>query len=295
VAIDSYDMVMLGLLATAGVLGYFKGIVWQIAWIAGICLSSYVSLRFSGELSSLTGQPPPWNRLLAMLALYVATSLVVWVTFRFVSSLIDAVHLSAFDHQLGLVFGLAKGALICVVVTFFAVTMMPAYRSEITGSQSGQIVAKLIGEADQFLPADIHETVDPFLQQFQQQFDEGDVNSSQGVVAAQSGQNEGASWQSVLEGVTSVAAWAGVEAGDESGERGAESPSPVKAAAAWMTSESSTGKTVDAAGRYLNQNSAFGGSGVPSPATVLPPQNQWQGNVPQRFPVGSQTPLPVRP
>ena len=51
-------MVMLWLLATA-VLGYFKGIVWQIAWIAGICLSSYVSLRFSGELSSFIGQPPP--------------------------------------------------------------------------------------------------------------------------------------------------------------------------------------------------------------------------------------------
>ena len=99
-AIDSYDMVMLGLLATAGVLGYFKGIVWQIAWIAGICLSSYVALRFSGELAPFIGQQPPWNRLLAMLGLYVCTSLLVWVTFRFVSTLIDAVHLSAFDHQL---------------------------------------------------------------------------------------------------------------------------------------------------------------------------------------------------
>ena len=55
------------------------------------------------------------------------------------------------------------------------------------------------------------------------------------------------------------------------------------------------GNAVDAAGRYLNQNSAFGGSTAPSPVSVLPPQNQWQGNVPQRFPVGSQTPLPVRP
>ena len=66
------------------------------------------------------------------------------------------------------------------------------------------------------------------------------------MVAAQSGQNDGASWQSVLEGVTSVAAWAGVEAGDESVGRG-ESSSPVKAAAAWMTPESSTGNAVDAA------------------------------------------------
>ena len=291
-AIDSYDMVMLGLLATAGILGYFKGIVWQIAWIAGICLSSYVSLRFSGELAPYVGQQPPWNRLLAMLALYVGTSLVVWVVFRFVSSLIDAVHLSAFDHQLGLLFGLAKGSLICVVVTFFAVTMMPAYRGEITGSQSGQIVAKLIGEADQFLPADIHETVDPFLQEFRQQFDASGVNSPEGGVAGQSGQNGGTSWQSVLEGVTSVAAWAGVEADQSSGEKGGTISSSVEAAAAWMAPPSSSGTGVEAAGRYLDQKSAFGGSNMTVP-TGFP--NQQPANVPQRFPVGTQTPLPVRP
>jgi len=291
VAIDSYDMVMLGLLATAGVLGYFKGIVWQIAWIAGICLSSYVSLLFSGELSSFIGQPPPWNRLLAMLALYVGTSLVVWIVFGFVSSLINAVHLSAFDHQLGLLFGLAKGSLICVVVTFFAVTMMPAYRGEITGSQSGQIVAKLIGEADQFLPADIHETVDPFLQQFRQQFDAVGVSSPEVGVADKSGQNEGTSWQSVLEGVTSVAAWAGVET-EQSSKKGDQVPSSVEAAAAWMAAPSSLEANAHAAGRYLNQQSGFGGSNASVPAGVL---NQQPVNAPQRFPVGTQTPLPIRP
>lgn len=291
-AIDSYDMVMLGLLATAGVLGYFKGIVWQIAWIAGICLSSYVALRFSGELAPFIGQQPPWNRLLAMLGLYVCTSLLVWVTFRFVSTLIDAVHLSAFDHQLGLLFGLAKGALICVVVTFFAVTMMPAYRSEITGSQSGQIVATLIGKADQFLPADIHETVDPFLQQFRQQFDGEGVRSPQGGVAGGSSQNGGDSWHSVLEGVTSVAAWAGVETDPLSGEKGAQLPASVEAAAAWMTSPSSSETGTQSAVRYLGQKSAFGGSNTAVPASVL---NNQPENVPQRFPVGAQTPLPVRP
>jgi hypothetical protein len=227
-----------------------------------------------------------------MLALYVGTSLVVWVTFRFVSTLIDAVHLSAFDHQLGLLFGLAKGALICVVVTFFAVTMMPAYRGEITGSQSGQIVAKIIGEADQFLPADIHETVDPFLQQFRQQFDGDGGRSLEGGVAGGSGQNGGTSWQSVLEGVTSVAAWAGVETDHLSGEKGAAMPSSVEAAAAWMSSPRSSETGVQAAGRYLDQKSAFGGSSVSAPAGIL---NQQPGNVPQRFPVGTQTPLPVRP
>jgi len=302
VAVESYDLVMLGLLATAGLLGYFKGIVWQIAWIAGICLSSYVALRFSAELAPLIGQQPPWNRLLAMLALYVGTSMVVWVGFRVVSSAIDAVHLSAFDHQLGLVFGLAKGALFCVVVTFFAVTMMPAYRGQITVSQSGQLVATLIGQADQYLPPDLHETVDPFLQEFRQQFDAGGGAAAARSVVGQAGNAESmaTSWQAVLDGVTSVAAWAGVSTDSStagSGTPAAGQESPVAAAAAWMPAVN--GSSVGASGRYADQQSAFGGA-VPAafqPATgggaVQPASQSPLPAAPQRFPVGSQTPLPA--
>ena len=35
-ALEGYDLVMLGILAGAALLGYFKGMVWQLAWIAGI-------------------------------------------------------------------------------------------------------------------------------------------------------------------------------------------------------------------------------------------------------------------
>jgi len=108
-AIEGYDLVMLGILAAAAVLGYFKGIVWQIAWIAGIAASSFLALRFGGQLAPFVGQQAPWNRLIAMLAIYVGTSLAVWLVFRVISGAINAIHLSAFDHQLGLLLGLAKG------------------------------------------------------------------------------------------------------------------------------------------------------------------------------------------
>jgi membrane protein required for colicin V production len=298
VAFESYDLVMLGLLATTGVLGYFKGIVWQIAWIAGICLSSFVAMRFSAELAPLIGQPPPWNRLLAMLALYVGTSIVVWLTFRVVSTAIDAVHLSAFDHQLGLVFGLAKGALICVVVTFFAVTMMPAYRSQITGSKSGQIVAKLIGEADQYLPPQIHETVDPFLQQFHQQFDGSGTTAASGIAGENGSVAEpmAGSWQAVLDGVTSVAAWAGVDTAVSKEDQG-QGGSAVAAAAAWLPATS--GSSATTASRYANQQSAFGAA-VPTafePATTVSPvpsaAGQTGASLPARFPIGAQSALPA--
>ena len=81
-SVEGYDLVMIGLLAGAAVLGYFKGIVWQIAWIAGIFASSFVAFRYGAPMSSFFGQQAPWNRLAAMLALYAATSIGVWLVFR---------------------------------------------------------------------------------------------------------------------------------------------------------------------------------------------------------------------
>lgn len=141
-AVEGYDLVMIGLLAVTALLGYFKGMVWQLAWIAGIVASSFVALRFAPQFAHLFGQQEPWNRFLAMLALYVGTSLAVWILFRLVSGFINAIHLSAFDHQLGLLLGLAKGALLCIVVTFFAVTLAPDYRHQIVASRSGRFVAE---------------------------------------------------------------------------------------------------------------------------------------------------------
>ena len=297
-SIESYDIVMLGLLATAGLIGYFKGIIWQIAWIAGICLSSYVALRFSGQLAPLTGQQAPWDRLLAMLCLYVATSLAVWIGFRVVSSAIDAVHLGAFDHQLGLVFGLAKGALICVVITFFTVTMVPGYRSQITSSHSGQIVARLIGEADRYLPPDVHETINPFLQQFQEQFEAGGAGAATGMAGASRSESEpiASSWQAVLEGVTSAAAWAGVKVDPET----AKTAQQVSATADWMAAPSGpvNAAATGSGDRYAERQSAFGGQATPAAFQAVPnslaPIQPSPTSAPQRFPIGAQTPLPVQ-
>ncbi|MGA1619041.1 MAG: CvpA family protein, partial [Pirellulales bacterium] len=231
--------------------------------------------------------------------LYVATSLAVWIGFRVVSSAIDAVHLGAFDHQLGLVFGLAKGALICVVITFFTVTMVPGYRSQITGSHSGQIVARLIGEADRYLPPDVHETINPFLQQFQEQFDAGDGSGAAAGMAGASrseGEPMATSWQAVLDGVTSAAAWAGVKVDPET----AKAAKQVSAAADWMSAPSGTvGTAVTSSGnRYAERQSAFGGQATPAAFQAVPnsltPIQPSTTSAPQRFPIGAQTPLPVQ-
>jgi membrane protein required for colicin V production len=279
VAVEGYDLVMLGILAVTALLGYFKGMVWQLAWIAGIVASSYVALRFGGPLAPFFGQQPPWNRFAAMLALYAATSIGVWLVFRLISGAINAIHLSAFDHQLGLLLGLAKGALLCVVITFFAVTLAPAYRNQIVASKSGRLVAELIVRADTYLPKELHDTVDPFVKQFEQQFQEpaGGAGASASSLPAVAGQPS--PFKAMLEGVTSAAAWAGTEQGGAGGQGTQQAGGALPPGSSWFVP--SGGQPAAAAAPQRPS--------APTRSTGSAFSAQ-----PQPFPVGAQTPLPLR-
>jgi membrane protein required for colicin V production len=309
-ALEGYDLVMLGILAAAAVLGYFKGMVWQVAWIAGIAASSFVALRFGAEVAPYVGQPPPWNRLIAMLALYVATSLVVWLLFRVVSGAINAVHLSAFDRQLGLLLGLAKGALLCIVITFFSVTLAPAYRHQIVGSRSGRLVAELIVRADELLPREIGEAIDPFVRQFEEQFRDGPRPASATVADPAM---PGAAWSVV----TSAAAWIGPAAGGQgaggqgAGGQGAGGQGAATAAgqpSPWRAPGFAAPPSPPPAPRFQPPAGmvaappfpsspppqAFAQPGGPVPYQPQPPvQNQFP-NQAQSYPIGAQTRLPPR-
>lgn len=305
-AIDGYDLVMIGILAAAAVLGYFKGIVWQLAWIAGIGVSSFVAIRFSVEAAPYFGEHEPWNRLLAMLALYAGTSVAVWLLFRVVSKGIDAIHLSSFDHQLGLVFGAAKGLLLCMVVTFFAVTLAPDYREQIVTSRSGRLVADVLAKAQAYLPPDVHETVAPYLDRFEQQIN--NPNEAQRPLA-----NDGSTAESPLtsvwKGVQSVAAWAGVEgteaqpavATEQGGQPATHAGGPLPEGSSWFAppqpqtqpAAPSYGQPTAAYGQpttAYSQPAAFSGQ---TPATPAPPP-QPAAVAPGGYRVGTQSPLPQR-
>ena len=296
-AVEGYDLMMLGILAAAAVLGYFKGIVWQIAWIAGIAASTFVAMRFAGQLAPFIGQPAPWNRLIAMLALYVGTSLVVWLLFRVVSGAIDAVHLSAFDHQLGLLLGIAKGALLCIVITFFAVTMAPAYRPQIVGSHSGRIVAEVMSRADEILPREVAEAVNPFVKQFEDTLRNGG-DATQSPVAGQP-----SALAAIWEGVTSAAAWTGGGPAGQGGQQagggtafgGAPMPAGWNAPAPAQPTPGFAPPPRPAASGFTAPAQVAAPAAAPGFAPTGPRyQSVAPQAPPQPFPVGAQSPLPIR-
>ncbi len=161
--LSPYDFLMLAVLAGTTLYGAWRGMAWQIAALASVLVSAAVAVHSSPVLAPLFGQQAPWNRFLAMLVLYILTALAIWLVFRFVKGIINRVQLKEFDRQLGIIFGLAKGVLYCVIITFFAVTLSETARQTVLQSKSGNVIARGIREADPLLPEDVRKVLGKYI------------------------------------------------------------------------------------------------------------------------------------
>ena len=169
---QTYDLLMVLVLVATTIFGFWKGMAWQIASLASLAVSYIASLRFSEQLAPVFGDHAPWNRFVAMLAIYIGTSFFIWTAFRFISGAIDKVRLQSFDKQIGAMFGFAKGVLLCIVITFFAVMLLPPAQGEqIVGSKSGHYIVALLDKADTVFPPELHEVLDPYLNTIQRRLD----------------------------------------------------------------------------------------------------------------------------
>lgn len=161
---------MIVILAGATLFGAIKGFAWQIASIASIVASYFAAYHFREPLSRSIQADPPWNRFLAMLILFIGSSLIIWIAFRMVSNTIDRLKLKEFDRQIGALFGFAKGGLYCILATLFGATLLgDQARDAISGSKSGRYIASVLGRSESIIPAEAREVLSPYLERFDKQ------------------------------------------------------------------------------------------------------------------------------
>ncbi|HJN66128.1 MAG: CvpA family protein [Pirellulales bacterium] len=173
-----YDLIMIVVLLAAMVFGAWKGFVWQIASLASLVVSYFVALRFSSNLAPYLSVKPPLNRFLAMFLIYVACGLLIWILFRLLSGLIDRVKLKEFDRQMGAVAGIVKGGLLCVAITFFALSLVgPPYQKAIMTSRSGYYIGYFIDRIDGIMPQGMHDMLHPYLDELDKQLEHDHVDS----------------------------------------------------------------------------------------------------------------------
>ncbi len=162
---QGYDLVMIGVMAFAIFRGYSKGLAWQISSIASIAASYFVAYRFKDTVTPMIDMPDPWRGLIAMMALFIGTSLVIWLLFQSIRGAIEKAKLKEFDQQLGAIFGGVKGAAWCTVITLVALSFMSQDMSQqIVNSQSGGYIARLLASSKRIVPAEVQQVVQPYIQ-----------------------------------------------------------------------------------------------------------------------------------
>ncbi len=162
--IETYDIVMLAVLAIATLWGAWKGLAWQVASLAAIFASYLVAFQFREIFAKWIPVSAPWSIFLAMLLLYMLTSAGIWVMFSWVAKYIDRFKLKEFDRQFGALLGFAKGVVLCVIITLFAVTLLgDQQRTTIVNSRSGFYIAVLLSKSHRFLPSEVHDVLKPVL------------------------------------------------------------------------------------------------------------------------------------
>jgi membrane protein required for colicin V production len=177
--LQSYDFLMLAVLVGSLLFGAWKGVAWQIAALASVFVSAMVAVHSSPALARCFGTSEPWNRFIAMLILYIATAAIIWLGFRLVARMIDRVQLKEFDRQLGALFGLAKGILYCVIITFFAVTLAEESRQMVLQSRSGDLIARGIRRANPILPEDVRNWLGKYIDELDQKLQKTPADLSQ--------------------------------------------------------------------------------------------------------------------
>lgn len=175
---QSYDLIMIIVLAAAALLGAWKGLAWQVASVGSMAASYLVASQFrtpfANLLASQFGAPAPWNMFLAMLLLFLGAGAAVWIGFAFLRKTIDQLKLKDYDRQVGAAVGLATGGLLCIIITFFGLMLMgPKEKQTIVNSYSGHLIARVLHQAEPLLPKEVHTVLDPYLHKLEDQLEPG--------------------------------------------------------------------------------------------------------------------------
>lgn len=163
-----YDIVMLAILGGSVFFGFWKGLAWQIASLSAIIISYIVAINFRQPIAQYIQAEEPWDRIGAMLILFVGTSLVIWTIYSRVSKTIKKMELKGFDRQAGALLGAFKGILLCMVITVLSVSWLGEDAHEtIHHSKLGPYIVSGIGAVSAVVPAEISQYIQPRVDDFE--------------------------------------------------------------------------------------------------------------------------------
>ena len=119
------DLFILIPIVWATIRGFSKGLIIELATLAGMILgilaASYFASRVSQFLSEYFTIGPSAMKIIAYILIFVVVLLVSWLIGKAITKAVDLVALGWLNKILGAVFGLAKGIIIAALIVMMVV------------------------------------------------------------------------------------------------------------------------------------------------------------------------------
>ena len=151
---DIFVLILVGWLTLRGAM---RGIVAQLMSIVSVVVCWIAAVKFSPVVAPMISDEPPWNRVIAMLVLFLAGFLAMWLIRGLINDIIKLIRLKSADRTLGAILGFTKGILLCLIITFFLIVFSPTSRDFVMESISGKYFARGIERISILIPADVNE------------------------------------------------------------------------------------------------------------------------------------------
>jgi len=115
------DCLLLGVLVASMVLGFWRGLVYEVlslaGWIAAFIVAQWLAEDVVGLLSFVAGAPASVQYAVAFVLVFVVTLLASGMLSWLVKKLVETAGLRPVDRSLGAAFGLARGVVLLLAVT----------------------------------------------------------------------------------------------------------------------------------------------------------------------------------
>ncbi len=112
------DLAVLAVLAVSALLAFLRGLVREVlglaAWVGAIFAGVWALPRVRPRFQDWLGVSP-WIDPIAFGAVFIVSLIVLMLISRWISALVRASPIGGLDRTLGLVFGLARGAALCIL------------------------------------------------------------------------------------------------------------------------------------------------------------------------------------
>ncbi|MGD9854267.1 MAG: CvpA family protein [Planctomycetaceae bacterium] len=160
-----YDAFVVAVLIVCMVRGAMRGVIWQLAGIAGLVLCLVFAETVSAAVGPHVPLAEPLNHWVTLFGAYLVFSFLSFGVARMIQGWMEKAQMTEFNRHLGAVFGLIKGIAICLVLTFFIVTLSPSARGMLQHSKSGYAAAVIMDRLHPIMPEKLHDSLEEYIHQ----------------------------------------------------------------------------------------------------------------------------------